>query len=172
MRTKVFVNRMTQDENDLEHFVFDICVRIFDGIKQVGELKGKAFEAYQLHQTDLFCCADDWGIDLEMMQAAARKKLLDKEVMVLDTLEIEQSYRGRGLGIKMMKQAIKAYCKNFRCWDLTILLHPCPLVWPDKEAQDEGRKALSNYYAKHFPIQRIKKGSHYFYFTVDNQTAL
>jgi hypothetical protein len=169
MKIKSSVSRISRSENDPDHFVIDIHVRLFDGDKQVGTLKGKAFECYQLHESDLFWLADGWSIDLDMLVAAQKKKLLKDELVVLDTMEIEPTYRGKGYGIKMIKRALKDFFCKFSLCDANVLMHPCPLVWPDKEYRDEARKALSSYYAKHLPIKRINK-SPYYHFSLDDST--
>jgi GNAT superfamily N-acetyltransferase len=137
--------------------------------KEIGNLTGAGFSNYY-SEPDLWEAADKLGIDLEMLMEASKQNLLAPNVLVLDTMEIEPAYRGKGHGITLIKQAIKAFLdKSMK--EFVVLMHPCPIGWPDLEEREKAITALSSYYAKHLPIKRINK-SPYFYFTVDNQTAL
>jgi hypothetical protein len=154
----------------LQDGIYAVGVILKDKGKEVGRLSGRGFECWGLSETGLFCGADCEGIDLNLLTAASKKKLLDSDILVLDTMQIDEAYRGNKSGIKMITRIVKRYYRQ--CMDdLIVLVHPCPLTWPDKTERNIARKALSNYYAKHLPIKRINK-SPYFYFTVDNQTAL
>jgi predicted GNAT family acetyltransferase len=137
--------------------------------KEIGAITGAGFTNYH-SEPDLWEDADKLGIDLEMLMEASDKNLLAPNVLVLDTMEINEAYRGKGYGIALIKQAIKSFLHKSMN-EFVVLMHPCPIAWPDDNERTEGMKALSNYYAKHFPIKRINN-SDYFYFTVDNQTAL
>lgn len=166
MKIKSSLGRISRDENDAYHFVVGINVYLLDGKKQVGILKGKAFECHQLTETDLFWTADNLGIDLDILMAAQKKKLINDELVVLDTMEIEPAYRGNGYGVEMIKKALKEFNGRFSMFDANVLMYPCPLNWwPNKEYRDEAARVLSNYYAKHFPIKRIGR-SNYFYFSI------
>ena len=146
-----------------------IELSLFNGDKRIGGITGAGFGGYS-SEIELWEDADKLGIDSGILKSASQNGLLARDVLVLDTMEIEPAYRGLGHGITLIKQAIQEFFDKVSK-DFVVLMHPCPIGWPTRDEREVGMKALSSYYAKHLPIKRISK-SPYFYFTVDNQSTL
>jgi predicted GNAT family acetyltransferase len=146
--------------------ILSIDLELFVGGRRAGYINGKAFAPKSLTD-DLLVAADSQGIDLDLIIAGTKAGAIGGNVLVLDTMHIDTAHRGAGLGIQLIKQAIQAFLNKLG--NGTVLMHPCPIGWPDKETRNEGMKALSKYYAKHFPIKKIARTS-FFHFTVDSTT--
>lgn len=140
--------------------------------KTIGSISGKGFDSVDCSEFELMILADRFHFDFNMLTQAHKANVINNQTpfLILEEMQIDLKCRGANLGIELIKQATKAFFDKLGK-QASFLMHPCPIGWPDKETRDEGQKALSSYYAKHLPIKRINK-SPYFYFTVDNQTAL
>ena len=166
MRITSHFTRQSRSQNDIDYHWACVSANLFDGLNKVGKFSGHYFDC-AVGETEVFSLADCEGVDLDLLTAAAKNGLLDDEIMVASCMQIEQAYRGKGYGIKLINKAVKEMCGKTFGTQIRVLMHPCPIAWPDKNERDSGRKALAKYYANYFPIKRIGK-TNYFYFSVDS----